>query len=78
MLWGLQELNLYGNKVSEINIPQKPGILSKLETLNLGYTDLVYLPEDLDHLKSFRVLKVLNNFVEKIPMRCLRYGSQVN
>lgn len=70
----LQELNMYGNKVAEIIIPHHNGsnkkqVLSKLETLNLGYNDLSYLPDDLDLLKSLRTLKVMNNFLEKVPMR---------
>ena len=70
----MKELNMYGNKVAEIIIPHHNGpnkktFLSKLETLNLGYNDLSYLPDDLDMLKSLRTLKVMNNFLEKIPMR---------
>jgi GTPase SAR1 family protein len=70
----LQELNMYGNKVAEIIIPHSNGankrpLLSKLETLNLGYNDLSYLPDDLDLLKSLRTLKVMNNFLEKVPIR---------
>lgn len=67
---------MYGNKVAEIIIPHQNGsnsnkklLLSKLETLNLGYNDLSYLPDDLDILKSLRTLKVMNNFLEKVPMR---------
>ncbi len=48
MLEGLPELsglNMYGNKVAEIIVPQNTGLLSKLETLNLGYNDLTYLPD---------------------------------
>eukprot|EP00980_Cylindrotheca_fusiformis_P020082 scaffold7161_cov133-Cylindrotheca_fusiformis.AAC.5 len=65
----LQELNMYGNKVSDIIVPQNPRLLSKLDVLNLGYNDLSYLPEDLDTLKSLRTLKVMHNLLEKIPMR---------
>lgn len=65
----LTELNMYGNKVRVIVVPNNPKLLSKLETLNLGYNDLSYIPEELDRLKSLRVLKVMNNFLEKIPMR---------
>jgi GTPase SAR1 family protein len=65
----LQELNLYGNKVTVIVVPHNPKLLTKLETLNLGYNDLAYIPEDLDRLKALRTLKVMNNFLEKIPMR---------
>ena len=65
---------MYGNKVAEIIIPHtnatnKKQVLSKLETLNLGYNDLSYLPDDLDLLKSLRTMKVMNNFLEKVPMR---------
>jgi hypothetical protein len=65
----LLELNMYGNKVAEIIIPHNPTILTKLETLNLGYNDLAYLPDELDQLKALRTLKVMNNFLEKVPMR---------
>jgi hypothetical protein len=65
----LQELNMYGNKVAEIIVPHNHNLLSKLETLNLGYNDLAYLPDDLDQLKALRTLKVMNNFLEKVPMR---------
>lgn len=65
----LQELDMYGNKVAEIIIPQNRKLLTKLEILNLGYNDLAYLPDDLDQLKALRTLKAMNNFLEKIPMR---------
>jgi hypothetical protein len=65
----LQDLNMYGNKVAEIIIPHNRNLLTKLETLNLGYNDLAYLPDDLDQLKALRTLKAMNNFLEKIPMR---------
>jgi GTPase SAR1 family protein len=65
----LQELNMYGNKVSCIIVPQNPKILGRLETLNLGYNDVAYLPDELDQLTSLRTLKIMNNFLEKIPMR---------
>ena len=65
----LQELNMYGNKVAEIIIPHNPRLLSKLETLNLGYNDLAYIPDDLERLKALRTFKVMNNFLEKVPMR---------
>jgi GTPase SAR1 family protein len=68
-LLDLQELNMYGNKVSVIVVPHNPKLLAKLEILNLGYNDLAYIPEDLDRLKGLRALKVMNNFLEKIPMR---------
>ena len=65
----LQELNLYGNKLSVMIVPQDTKLLAKLETLDLGYNDLAFIPEDLDRLKSLRTLKVMNNYLEKIPMR---------
>lgn len=65
----LQELDMYGNIVKVISVPTNPKVLSKLETLNLGYNDLVFLPPELDKLKSLRVLKVMNNFLAKVPMR---------
>ena len=65
----MHELNMYGNKVAEIIIPPGRNFLSKLETLNLGYNDLAFLPDDLDQLPSLKTLKVMNNFLEKVPMR---------
>lgn len=65
----LQELNLYGNKISVIVVPHNPKFLTKLETLNLGYNELAFIPEDLDRLKALRTLKVMNNVLEKVPMR---------
>lgn len=65
----LHELNMYGNKVAEIIIPSNPRLLSKLEILNLGYNDLAYLPDDLDRLTALKILKVMNNFLEKVSMR---------
>jgi len=72
MLEGLPELqllNMYGNKVVQITLPSNPQLLSKLETLDLGYNDLVFLPDNLDHLKGLQFLKVMNNFLAKVPMR---------
>jgi Leucine-rich repeat (LRR) protein len=65
----LHDLNMYGNKVAEIVVPRNHRLLSKLEILNLGYNDLAFLPDDLDQIKSLRILKVMNNFLEKVPMR---------
>ena len=65
----LHDLNMYGNKVSDIIVPQNPRLLAKLEVLNLGYNDLSYIPEDLDRLKALRTFKVMHNLLEKIPMR---------
>jgi len=65
----LQDLNMFGNKVTEIVVPRNPRLLSKLEVLNLGYNDLAFLPDDLDQIKSLRTLMVMNNFLEKVPMR---------
>jgi GTPase SAR1 family protein len=65
----LQELNMYGNKVAEITIPTNPKLLSKLEVLDMGYNDLVFIPEELDQLKSLKTLRLTNNFLSKVPMR---------
>jgi GTPase SAR1 family protein len=65
----LQELNMYGNKVSEIVVPLNPKLLSKLETLDMGYNNIHVLPDELDQLKSLKTLKVMNNFLSKVPMR---------
>mmetsp|Transcript_25462 Transcript_25462/g.29080 ORF Transcript_25462/g.29080 Transcript_25462/m.29080 type:complete len:1382 (+) Transcript_25462:90-4235(+) len=60
---------MYGNKVTEIITPRSVTALGKLETLDLGYNEMAYLPDDLDQLKSLRALRVMNNFLEKVPMR---------
>ena len=65
----LQELNMYSNKVTEIVVPRNPKLLSRLETLNLGYNDLAFLPDELDQIKSLRTLTLNNNYLEKVPMR---------
>ena len=65
----LTDLNMYGNKVAAVVIPSDPSVLSKLEILNLGYNDLAYLPDELDQLRSLKSLKLMNNFLEKVPMR---------
>jgi GTPase SAR1 family protein len=65
----LQELNMYGNKVAEIVVPRNQKLLAKLETLNLGYNDLAFLPDELDQIKSLRTLTLNNNYLEKVPMR---------
>eukprot|EP00546_Thalassionema_frauenfeldii_P001231 CAMPEP_0178932680 /NCGR_PEP_ID=MMETSP0786-20121207/22772_1 /TAXON_ID=186022 /ORGANISM="Thalassionema frauenfeldii, Strain CCMP 1798" /LENGTH=1673 /DNA_ID=CAMNT_0020610039 /DNA_START=172 /DNA_END=5190 /DNA_ORIENTATION=- len=65
----LTDLNMYGNKVTEIIIPRSFKALAKLEILDLGYNEITYLPDDLDQLKSLRILRVMNNFLERIPMR---------
>ncbi|KAL7579107.1 hypothetical protein ACA910_019138 [Epithemia clementina (nom. ined.)] len=65
----LQELDMFGNKITVIVVPHDPSVLSKLETLNLGYNDITFLPDELDQLRALRVLKVRNNFLTKIPMR---------
>jgi Leucine-rich repeat (LRR) protein len=60
---------MYGNIVKVIVVPTNPKVLSKLETLDLGYNDLVCLPLELDRLKSLRTLRVMNNFLDKVPAR---------
>ena len=65
----MTDLNMYGNKVAAVVIPHDQSVLSKLEVLNLGYNDLAYLPDELDQLKNLKMLKLMNNFLEKVPMR---------
>jgi GTPase SAR1 family protein len=60
---------MYGNKVAAVVIPHDQTLLSKLEILNLGYNDLAYLPDELDQLKNLKTLKLMTNFLEKVPMR---------
>jgi Leucine-rich repeat (LRR) protein len=64
----LQTLDLYGNKICELVLPQDPDLLSNLMALNLGYNNLTSLPDDLANFKSIRFLKVMNNLIEKIPI----------
>ena len=42
------------NKVSYIVVPLNPKLLSKLETLDLGYNNVAVLPDELDQLKSLK------------------------
>lgn len=72
----LQELDLYANKVAEIVIP-RGNALSKLEVLDLGYNDLAYIPDDLDQLKCLKTLRIMNNYVGKIPMRVCEMDLRV-
>ena len=65
----LSELSMYGNRVSAIVVPRNKRVLSKLEQLNLGYNDLAQLPDELDQLTALRTLKLMNNFLERVPMR---------
>lgn len=66
---------MFGNKVTRIVLPQAPcggrgddlPFFSKLETLNLGCNDLLYLPDDLHRFRSLRTLKIHNNFLQVIP-----------
>ena len=60
---------MYGNKVTAIVVPSNPKLLSKLETLDLGYNNVVELPDELDQFKSLKNLKVMNNLLTKVPMR---------
>ena len=59
---------MYGNKVMKITLPQDVDkVLCNLVGLNLGYNELVQLPECLVHLRSLRTLQVFNNFLTTIP-----------
>ena len=72
MLEGLPELkhlNIYGNKVAEVIISDNPRLLSKLETLDLGFNNLERLPDNLNQLKALQTLKVGSNCLEKVPMQ---------
>uniref|UniRef100_A0A7S1ZZC8 Roc domain-containing protein n=1 Tax=Ditylum brightwellii TaxID=49249 RepID=A0A7S1ZZC8_9STRA len=84
MLQGLPELkhlDMYGNSIRSILLPTAPPslssssasngskLLSKLESLNLGYNALSILPPTLCALTSLRTLKVDNNMIEKIPVQ---------
>jgi len=63
----LQHLDLYGNKVSEITLPEDCKVLVKLDHLNMGYNNLQALPDDITILTNLRTLKIMNNIIEKIP-----------
>lgn len=65
----LVDLNLYGNNIAAIVVPTDSTLLNKLEVLNVGYNDLMYLPPDLDRLVSLKSLKAMNNFIEQVPRR---------
>jgi Leucine rich repeat len=65
----LQELDLYGNRISEVVVPCSSTTLARLKVLDLGYNDIIHLPEELDQLKSLRTLKLMNNFLSLVPMR---------
>lgn len=66
----LNTLNLYGNNIAEIILPtSNRKILQKLETLDLGYNELIYLPDELDQVKSLRHLKVVHNCLQTVSMR---------
>ena len=75
-LMDLQELNLYGDKISSIHIPKDLQVLSKLHTLNVGYNDLLCtIQTDIHLLSSLKILKVQNNFLEKVPMEICKMRS---
>ena len=78
ILRGLPELttlNLFGNNISEIILPIKCGTcFQKLETLDVGYNELMYLPENLDQIKSLRYLKVPHNCLLTVSMRICEMG----
>jgi Leucine rich repeat len=69
----LKELNLYGNRLSEIcNIPQgccsrSNNHNSKLVLLNVAYNDLVCLPETLAAFPRLESLIASHNFLAVIP-----------
>jgi hypothetical protein len=65
----LRELNLHGNKISEIRVPGDPEALSRLEFLDVSSNDLTYLPTNLNQLTSLRRLDVASNLLEVIPFQ---------
>jgi len=66
----LQELNLQGNKLSEIHLPSNAELLLRnLKTLDLGLNDLVFLPDGLDRLPALRTLRAQNNYLYTIPAK---------
>jgi Leucine Rich repeats (2 copies) len=63
----LKTLVLYGNRVSQVMLPQNIMLLSSMEYLNIGYNDLAWLPDSMSELPSLRKLDVMNNLLTSIP-----------
>eukprot|EP00555_Chaetoceros_dichaeta_P012218 CAMPEP_0198264196 /NCGR_PEP_ID=MMETSP1447-20131203/14938_1 /TAXON_ID=420782 /ORGANISM="Chaetoceros dichaeta, Strain CCMP1751" /LENGTH=1385 /DNA_ID=CAMNT_0043953057 /DNA_START=109 /DNA_END=4263 /DNA_ORIENTATION=+ len=64
----LRHLDMYGNKVCEIILPDDLAPLEKLEHLNLGSNNLSHVPEKLSQLKCLQRLELTKNMIEIIPM----------
>lgn len=75
----LRDLNLCGNRIAVIALTENPkNLLPKLENLNVGYNDLIDIPEELDEIGSLRALLVMNNCIERVPMRvCMMNGLRI-
>jgi Leucine-rich repeat (LRR) protein len=63
----LINLDLYGDKISQLVLPHNMELLSKIEVLNLGYNGIPFLPHRLAQLRSLRILSLANNFLSVIP-----------
>jgi hypothetical protein len=59
--------------LSEIHFPLD--VKLKLTTLDLGYNDLVELPDSMDQLTCLRTLRLANNFLSVVPMRICCHES---
>jgi len=67
----LKELNLHGNKIAELRIPDPTKLLLRnLKTLDLGFNNLIMLPDNLDQLlPALRTLRIPNNMIFRIGPR---------
>mmetsp|Transcript_9986 Transcript_9986/g.20594 ORF Transcript_9986/g.20594 Transcript_9986/m.20594 type:complete len:1705 (+) Transcript_9986:253-5367(+) len=63
----LQHLDMYGNKLVTIAVPEAVSLISKVEYLDVGYNNLASLPDDMVKFISLRTLKCMNNMLEIIP-----------
>ncbi|KAL7549708.1 hypothetical protein ACHAWF_012972 [Thalassiosira exigua] len=58
---------MYGNKLTQLTLPQDPSLLAKLEYLDVGYNHLTAIPTSIANLPSLKTFKCMNNLIEIIP-----------